>query len=476
MIRRLVPVLAVSAAALFAAVAVNPSGASAAKKAAATPAPSPTATPAATPEPLDKAIPRLESAIKANPGDKQSQAALGHQKEALADLENAANLEPTNAGVLGALTNMYLQLNRPQDAERVAKRAVTFNGNDENSRDAYGLVLAAEQKYDEARQQFDAAAKANPKDPRPLVLEAQTYVSQNAIALAEQLYDRATQIDPSNLDALVGKARLEAAQHNVKDAVATYERILALQTDPTDKVAVIDQEAVVYANEKMDGDAVAQYQRAITQFPTVLSAHTAYGEYLQSKNDKAGAEREYLAGAGPNKDQVDAIARLGQLYAGENQLGKAIEEFKRTTELAKNDPRSHLLLAASYAANKQFAQAAGEFKASYNLAHTPDALLGLGQADLQVHNYNECAQVYDALDRGAPTLSRQNPQILYGLGKCYQGSHQPDKAKSAYQKLLSYVPRGSQAANEVQSLINQIDREQKSSKTSQSKKTTEKKS
>ncbi|HZO94116.1 MAG TPA: tetratricopeptide repeat protein [Candidatus Baltobacteraceae bacterium] len=515
MIRRLFPVLALSAAAFVAAVAAHPSGASAAKapKAAATASPSPSPSPSATPEPLDKAIPRLESALKANPGDKTSmselaadyvqinrpdlaiqltqkllaggeknaqvyfydgvsQAALGHQKEALSDLENASNLEPTNAAVLGALTNMYLQLKRPQDAERVAKRAVTFNPNDENAHDAYGTVLAAEQKYDEARQQFDLAAKANPKDPHPLVLEAQTYVAQNAIALAEQLYDRATQVDPNSMDALVGKGQLEAAQHNVKDAIATYEHILALQTDPTDKVAVIDREAQVYAEEKMDSDAVGQYQRAIQQYPNVLSAHTAYGDYLQAKGDKAGAEREYLAGAGPNHDQVEAIARLGQLYASENQMQKAIDQFKRVTELAKNDPRSHFMLAASYAANKQYAQAAGEFKASYQLAHSPDALLGLGQADYEVHNYNECVQVYDALDRGAPQLSRQNPAILYGLGKCYQGAHQPDKAKVAYQKLLTYVPRGSQAANEVQSLINQIDREQKS----QSKKTTAKKS
>src|SRR5581483_5141632 len=169
-----------------------------------------------------KAIPRLESALKANPGDKTSmselaadyvqinrpdlaiqltqkllaggeknaqvyfydgvsQAALGHQKEALSDLENASNLEPTNAAVLGALTNMYLQLKRPQDAERVAKRAVTFNPNDENA-----------------------------QDPHPLVLEAQTYVAQNAIARAEQLYGRATQVDPNSMDALVGKGQLEA--------------------------------------------------------------------------------------------------------------------------------------------------------------------------------------------------------------------------------------------------------------------------
>ena len=69
--------------------------------------------------------------------------------------------------------------------------------------------------------------------------------------------------------------------------------------------------------------------------------------------------------------------------------------------------------------------------------------------------------MYDALDKGAPTLSRQNPQILYGLGQCYQGARQNDKAKAAYQKLLGYVKPGTQAYSEVKSRIDAIDRQQK---------------
>ncbi len=505
--RRLLPgnasrtVLALSAAAFVAAAAAQPAAAAPKKapapaaSASASPAPAPTA----TPEALDKAIPRLESQLKTDPNNKQAQTelagdylqinrpdlalpltqkllgggtktaqvyyfdslaqvSLGHTKEGTADLENAANLEPTNPGVLGTLTNLYLQANRPQDAERVAKRALTFNKDDKNAYIAYGSVLATEGKFDEGRQQFEGAAKIDPKDVRPVLLEAQTYLSQNSVALAANLYDRAIAIDPNSVEALVGKARLAAGQHNVKDAIATYDKIFALQTDPADKVAVLDQQAAVYANEKMDADADATFKKAIAQYPAVFSAHTAYGEYLLSRKDNAGAEREFTTGQGPNRDQNDAVVRLGQLYANQNNLAKATDQFKRLAEIQPNDPRAHLLLAATYNAAKQYDKARTEFKASYALQHSPDALLGLGQTDIATRNYSECAQVYDALDRGAPDLSRQNPSILYGLGQCYQRSNQPAKAKTAYQKLLSYVKPGSQAANQVKALIDQIDR------------------
>jgi tetratricopeptide (TPR) repeat protein len=505
---RLFPALAV---AMFAGVAAmaTVAGPAGAAKAPASPVPSaspePSASPTATPEPLDKAIPRLEGVLKTDPTNKGAatelaadylqvsrpdlalaltqrllqngnktaqiyyldglaQNGVGHQRESLADLEQAANLEPTNPGVLGSLTNMYLQQNRPADAERVSKRALTFNPKDKTAYLAYGSVLATEGKFDAAIEQFAGAEKLDPKDIRPILLEAQVYINQNAIALAESEFDRALTVDPTSVEALVGKARLTAAQHDVKGAIATYEKIFALQIDPTDKVAVIDQEAVVYANEKMDTDAVAAYQRAITAYPNVFSAHTSYGEYLMAKGDKAGAEREFIAGSGPNHDQVDAIARLGQLYATENQLSKAIDQFKLVTGLVPNDPRAHLLLGATYAANKQFDHARDEFKASYNLAHSPDALMGLGQADLQTRNYVECTQVFDALDHGAPDLSRRTPAILYSLGQCYQMSRQLDKAKSAYEKLLGFVPANSQAATQLKTLIATIDKEEKSAK------------
>lgn len=501
---RFLPALVFSAVACFAAIATVP-GVAGARGAPPTPTPTPTPSPTATPEPLEHAIPRLEAALKADPNDKiamtdlasdylqenrpdlalpltqrllaagvktaqvyyfdgVSQGALGHAKEGLTDLETAANIDPTNPGVLGTLTSVYLQQNRPQDAERIAKRAITFNKDDEAAYIAYGSVLATEGKFDEARQQFDGASKLKPKDVRPILLEAQTYQQQNAMALAAQLYDRALAIDPTSIEALVGKARLDATEHNVKDAIATYEQIYGIQTAAPDKAAVIDQEAYVYAVEKMDSDATTQYLRAIALFPSVFTTHTAYGEYLMAKGDKAGAEREFIAGAGPNRDQVDALARLGQLYASENQLQKAIDQFKRVTELAGNDPRAHLLLGATYSANHQFDKARDEYKASYNLAHTPDALLGLGQADLQTRNFTECSQVYDALDHGAPDLSRRDPAILYGLGQCYQGTKQLDKAKAAYQKLLTYVPPKSQAAGQLKTLIDAIDRQEKSAK------------
>jgi tetratricopeptide (TPR) repeat protein len=458
---------------------------------------SPSASPTATPEPLDIQVPRLEAKLKTDPNDKATMvqlaqdyytinrpdlalgltqkllstgtktaqvyyvdgianAALSHQPEAIADLENASNLEPTNAAVLGTLTSLYLRANRPSDAERVAKRAITFNKDDENSLVTYGQVLANEQKYDDARTQFEAAQKLAPTDPHPVVLEAQTYASQNAIALAAQLYDKAVAIDPKSAEALAGKAQISGVQHNVPVAIDTFNKLLAVATTDDEKAAVSDQMARLYAVEKMNSEADAAYRNAIATYPKIPATHLNYGDYLAFLKDNAGAVREWTAAAGPNRDNPDALSRLGDYYKQSNDVPRAVDNYKRLTEVAGGDPRTWLLLAGAYAQQHQYEKARDAFRHSYALGRTAEALVGLAQSDFAIKNYKETILIFGALDKNAPNFTKQNPQVLYVLGQSYQKTGDKKNAKDAYTRFLAYTKPGSQANAEVKQLIQQM--------------------
>jgi tetratricopeptide (TPR) repeat protein len=470
--------------------------------AAAKPTPSPSASPSpaptATPEPLDHAIPRLEAALKANPDDKDSmiqlsmdylqanrpdlaaqltqkllqggtknaqiyfvdgaaQAALGKSDAGIASMEQAANLEPTNIQVLQSLTQMYMQANRPADAERVARRALTFNPSSKDAAENLGFVLAVEKKYDEARAQFEGVAKLDPKDPHPYVLQARTYEDENSLALAMPLFDRALAIDPKNLEALAGKAELASAQHDVKTSIDTYNLILAQMTENSQKAAVYDQMALVYAREKQDTQADATFRQAIDNYGGLPQAHLAYGDYLAAKNDKAGALREWTTAVGPNRDNPEALARLGQAAAESNDYAKAVDTYKRLTEVDSNDPRAYLLLGQAYLAAKNANSARDAFKASFNLAKTPDALIGLAAADQQAKNWPEAIQIYEALDKNAAPLIKANPGILYSMGTAYQGGNQPQKARATFVRFLAFLKPGTQGYTQVQQMIASID-------------------
>lgn len=499
MIRFRLPVL-IAAGAIVAIAAGTSYQAGAATKAApiASPSAAPAPSPTATPEPLDHAIPRLEAALKANPDDKDAmtelagdylnvnrpdlsaqltqklltggtknaqiyfidgtaQGMLGKSDEGIASMEQAANLEPTNMMVLQSLTQMYVRANRPTDAERVARRALTFN---ENSADAglnLGFVLAGEKKYDEARAQFESVAKLEPKDPHPLVLEARTYEDASSLALAMPLLDRALALDPKNVEALAAKAELASAMHDVKTSIATYELIFAQAQDNDSKVAVTDQEALVYAREKQDTDADATFRKAIDNFGGTPMAHLAYGDYLASKNDKAGALREWTAAVGANRDNPQALARLGQAAAEGNDYSKAVDNYKRLTEVDTNDPQAYQLLGQAYLANKNATAARDAFKASFNLAHTPDALVGLAAADQETHNFTEAVQIYQALDKNAAPVVKANPGILFSMASAYKGANDVKDERATLVRFLAFLKPGTQGYTQIQQLIAQID-------------------
>ncbi len=502
------PVIRLRLSALFAAGAVavlaaglsHPAGAQS-KKPAASPSPAAaaaTATP--TPETLDHAIPRLEAVLKADPNNKDamvelatyymqvnrpdltsqltqkllqggtknaqvyfldgvSQSAVGNTDAGITSMEQAANLEPTNIDVLKALTEMYMRANRPADAERVAKRALTFNANSKDAAENYGFVLAVQKKYDEARAQFQAAQKIDPKDPHPIVLEAQTYEDANSLALAMPLLDKALAMDPKNIEALQGKAELASALHDVKTAIDTYQLIFAQLTTDAQKAGLVAQEALVYAREKQDADADKLFRKAIDDYGGLAGAHMAYGDYLAAKAtpDKAGAVREWTAAVGPNRDNPEALARLGQAAAESNDVNKAIENYKRLTEIDPNDPRSYLLLGQAYMLNKNWEPARDAFKASFNISHSADSLVGLAAADQQSRNFTEAIQIYESLDKNAAPLIKANPSILFAMANAYKSANQPAKAKATFVRFLAFLKPGTQGYTQVQQMIAQLD-------------------
>jgi tetratricopeptide (TPR) repeat protein len=291
----------------------------------------------------------------------------------------------------------------------------------------------------------------------PLVLEAQTYEDANALALAMPLFDRALAIDPKSLEALLGKAELASAQHNIQLAIATYNQILDQMPDNERKAGVTEQMGVAYAREKMDTDADATFRKAIDSYGGLPSAHLAYGDYLQQKGDKAGATREWTTAAGTNRDNPDALARLAQAAAEANDFNKAIEYYKRLTEIDTQDPRPQLLLGQAYLGAKNYNSARDTFKAAYNLAHSADALIGLAAADQASRNWNEAVQIYEALDKNAQPLIKANPGLLFNMGNAYRGANNKQKAKESYQRFLAFLKPGTQGYTEVKGLIAQLD-------------------
>ena len=462
-------------------------------KPAPTASPTPLPLPTATPEPPNVAIPRLEQQLKQNPNDRdamtnlaiefiginQPQAALtltqrllqlgsktgqiyyldgsaqemvGNLQAALNDLEQASNLEPTNLAVLGSLADLYVKANRMQDAERVAMRAVTFNKTEPRAYITLGIVFASEQKWDDARAQFEQAYKLDPKDVTPLMQEAQTWVMQNTIPNALQVVDRAIKVDPNNIQVLVYRADLYAKQNDIPKAASAYDDAAAAAATPEEKASVMVRKALMFSAAKRPADAQATFEAAIKQYPQVASLHTAYGEYFLSQHDTAHGEQQLLQAIRQNKSDVAALMDMVQLKQSQNRFLDSIGYLKQVTDVAPS-AQAFALLGEAYVQVHDYSKAKDACSKSFQIERTPDTLGCIAGSDFSLKNYKEAGQIFDVLNKQIKPYMDRNPQLLYMSAVSYTHLNQKGKAKDAYSRLLKLLKPGSKEYKQIKSQI-----------------------
>jgi tetratricopeptide (TPR) repeat protein len=457
------------------------------------PSPSPSALPTASPEPPSVAIPRLEAKLKANPNDQESMTelagqflqinrpdlaasltqhllqmgdknaqvyyldgyameALNRNDAAIADLEQAENLDPSNIGVLEQLADLYLKANRFTDAERIANRSMVLNKDDEESFQMMGAVYAAEQRFDQARGMFEQAALKAPKDPQPIFQIAQTYAQQDNIPMALQTVDRALAIDPKNLQALVFKADLYARQHIDDKASNAYDDAIVAAPDDAAKVQIVIRKAAYFAGEKKSQQAESVFLQGIAQFPKVPEVYVGYGDFLAQQKEVDKAKQQWQMALSLNGDDVDALTRLSQLSLQQGKFSDAVGYLKHLTAL-QPDPTTFALLGQAYSFLHDYPDSKDACSKSFQLARSPETLGCIAGADYEMKNYKEAAQIFDVLDNNARGFLDQNPQLLFVAGKSYQQLNQRDKAVNAYKRLLPMVKKGTKQYNEIQGWI-----------------------
>ncbi|HTU81187.1 MAG TPA: tetratricopeptide repeat protein [Candidatus Acidoferrales bacterium] len=442
-----------------------------------TPSPSPSALPTASPEPPSVAIPRLRAKLQANPNDQEAmtqlageflqinrpdltlqltqhllqmgtksaqvyyydgfaQQALGNIPASIYDLEQASNLDPTNLAVLAQLADAYLRTNRPADAERVAKRAVTFNKTEPQALEALGSVYAAEQKFDDARTQFEAALALDPKDPAPIFQIATTYVDQNNIPMALTTIDRAIALDPKNVQALAFKANLYARQHDDARTSAAYDDAVVAATTDDQKVQLMISKAGYFIAEKKYPQGEAVLTQVTSQFPKVSAGFVAYGDYYAAMHQYSRAMQEWQQALTVDPDSAGALLGMGQISMQNGKATDSVNYLKHYTQVSP-DAQGYALLGQAYSMTHDFSGMKDACEKSFEIQRAPETLSCVAGADFELRNYKEASQIFDVLNRAAKNYMDHDAQLLFMSAKSYQANNECAKAHDAYQRLLN---------------------------------------
>jgi TolB-like protein/class 3 adenylate cyclase len=176
---------------------------------------------------------------------------------------------------------------------------------------------------------------------------------------ARSHFDRALDLDPENVDALVGRAQVDVTAvadwlsedraGRLRSAEADLGKALRLRPGNAHAHAVLGW-ARMYSNRALQG--IAECERALAIDPNVAAAHgwIGMGKYFVGRNEETEAHVLEALRISPRDTRANwwtSFVGIAKLHSGRDE--EAVPWLSRTIELDPNGPVPHFCLAAALA-------------------------------------------------------------------------------------------------------------------------------
>jgi tetratricopeptide (TPR) repeat protein len=355
---------------------------------------------------VNRAIEEYKLAIANDPGSEYLNAELaelyaktGRIRDAVLEAQEIIQRDPDNLDARKLLARIYLR--------------------------SLGDAQAGTQSQDilkRAIEQYEAIVKIEPKDIENHLLLGRLYRLANAMDKAEAEFKTAVQLDPGSEEAVSTLAYLYNDKGDAAKAIATLNSIP--EGDRSSKL--YSALGYTYEQQKDYKNAVAAYQKAV--------------------------DLEH--------DNLDAVRGLAQNLLNDNQLDKALEQYKVVVEADSNDAQSYLRMADIYRRTGRFDEAMDALKKAevsvpdslevpYNMAIIYQAQ---GRFDDSIQILQDLLKKTEKTDNSYSPGERNNRSVfLERLGSIYRDTNQPALALATFKQMLTLGPEG--AARGYQQVI-----------------------
>jgi len=190
----------------------------------------------------------------------------------------------------------------------------------------------------------DAAALANraltiaPNDARPWVWKGHVSLQANAYQEAIESYTHASELDRSNIDAMLGVATVYFILGQNDAAIAEYKKGIAMF--PNDARFYIGCAVTLLASpdsRKLQAEATSLLNKAAKVAPQSAEPHYQLGQLALQQSRLRDAERELLISLQLEPDQSKAHFALSVLYRRMKRTDEATKQFALYEDLKEKE-------------------------------------------------------------------------------------------------------------------------------------------
>lgn len=257
----------------------------------------------------------------------------GQPQKALEDLETAQKFEPKMPTIYYLQGLAYGQMGNMDHAQSSLEQAISY---DPNYLKAYlslaEMMLNRNQSEASLRYSEQVLQKA-PDNVLALFLEGNAYANLRDYTKAQAAFTKYEQLAPSSSQGPLRMGMVELSTKKFDAAEKDFEK--ALQMNPKEYDA-LDDLAALYFIEKKPEKAVARVQQQL-QTDKSATVYKVLGKAQAQAGDKAAAEQSFKQAIALQPQDYTTHLLLGQLYATDKSLDKALTEYDQATKERPND-------------------------------------------------------------------------------------------------------------------------------------------
>jgi tetratricopeptide (TPR) repeat protein len=373
---------------------------------------------------------------------------MGDLARARGEWQDAVRLRPDMVEADRALASVAL---RNHDMPALEQSATQIIERDPNSPDGYSLRAAANinrKQFDRAAEDVRKAIEVAPQSPIGYTQLGNLQMVQNHFGEAEKSYSQALDRDAGSADALAGLMNAYFADKQPDKAVAAANTQIAKNGNSS---AFYDLLGTALFNEKKDlKGAEAALQRSVALDKNNSDALLKLGQVQVAEGSADAAIATYQNAVKDNPREPSFYILTGELYESKQDWDKAKQSYQKALEISPENPvasnnLAYVMLQTGGNVDVALSLAQTARRADPDNANTADTL---GWIFYQKGAYSSAIELFqEALKLAEKQKSPDNPTVHYHLGLAYQKIDKPAQAREQLQRVLKINPNYSDAAD-----------------------------
>jgi tetratricopeptide (TPR) repeat protein len=443
---------------------------------------------------LDEASKLNNEVLKAAPRDADALVYKGqiqlHQNDAAGavdSLQKALQSDPDSGVAHYWLGLAFDQQHNEGRAEAEWREAVRIRPDLTEAQSALASLEKLRGDIDALLQTAQQIINAQPSAADGYLLKGEAEISRQRYNDAQQDAQQALQRAPQSPAPYIQFGNIHLAQKQYADAERFYQQ--ALDKDPSSSIGLSGLMNTYFA-EKQTDKAIAAANAQIAKVPNNSDFYDLLGTALfNARKDLHGADAALHKAIELNKNNIDALEKLGKVQVQEGSIDQAIALYQQSIKDNPRDVRFYILTGEFYEAKQNWDQAKNMYQqalaiqpdqplASNNLAYlllqqggnidvalamaqtarrgmpdSPNAADTLGWAYYQKGVYQTAiSQFQEALRLGEKRGVADDSTVHYHLGMAYEGAKQTALARQQLEKAVKLSPNNADAKKALSEL------------------------